>query len=158
MTALELMAACRRDNQEKARLEARVEELDDAITCISAFGGAGGRGSVSDRFAAYSARKDELERRLKQVKRALAAEIAACILLSDALPDTQRRAMRGFYCYGKSVSILSEEMHYTPRNVYKALAAGREAAEKISGETVLDKLPPWYLKRYRDGDGKEWEA
>ena len=31
MTALELMAACRRDNQEKARLEAQIEELDDYI-------------------------------------------------------------------------------------------------------------------------------
>ena len=156
MTALELMAACRRDNQEKARLEAQIEELDDYITCVNAFGGAGGHASVSDRYADYMARKDELEKRLHQTKKALAAESAAVILLTESLPDTQRKSMRGFYCYGKTASAVARELHYSVSSIFKALAAARAACALIREEAVVDKLPPWYLDRYGKGDGKEW--
>ena len=148
MTALELMAACRRNNQEKARLEAQIEELEDAITCVSAFGGEGGRKSVSDRYAAYVARKDELTRRLKKTKRALAAEAAAVILLTDTLPATQRKSARGFYCYGKPIGEIAEEMHYSVSSIAKALAAVRSAARLIGEDEVRGKLPAWYWKAY----------
>lgn len=158
MTALELMAACRRDNQEKARLEAQIEELDDYITCVAAFGGAGGSGSVSDRYADYMARKDELEKRLHETKKALAAESAAVILLTESLPDTQRKSMRGFYVYGKTAAAVARELHYSASSIAKALAAARAVCALISGDAVEDKLPPWYLKKYGEGAGKEWDS
>ena len=158
MTALELMAACRRDNQEKARLEAQIEELDDYITCVNAFGGAGGHASVSDRYADYMARKDELEKRLYETKKALAAESAAAILLTESLPDTQRKSMRGFYVYGKTAAAVARELHYSTSSIAKALAAARAVCALISGDAVEDKLPPWYLKKYGEGAGKEWDS
>ena len=158
MTALELMAACRRDNQEKARLEAQIEELDDYITCVNAFGGAGGHASVSDRYADYMARKDELEKRLYETKKALAAESAAAILLTESLPDTQRKSMRGFYVYGKTAAAVARELHYSTSSIAKALAAARAVCSLISGDAVEDKLPPWYLKKYGEGAGKEWDS
>ena len=146
MTAMDVMAACRRACQECARLESMIDELDDGATGVGGFGGGnGGSGAKSDRMAAYMARKDELTRRLKTEKRWLAAGRQAVILLTANLPELPRKCMRGFYCYGKTVPLIARDEHYSESSVYKALAAGREAMRLIPDTEADAALPAFFL-------------
>ena len=82
----------------------------------------------------------------------------AAILLTESLPDTQRKSMRGFYVYGKTAAAVARELHYSASSIAKALAAARAVCALIGGDAVEDKLPPWYLKKYGEGAGKEWDS
>ena len=152
MTALELMAACRRTGQEIGRLKERLQELMDAAThCTATVDGVGGGRNAGDRLAAVAARSDELEGRLREALKNYCAEQSAGILLTEALEAMPRRCLRRFYVYGESVSRIAMDMQYTVSNVYKALASGRQSLEAIPEAEVEAKLPIWYVDRHIRG-------
>lgn len=151
MTAMDVMAACRRACQNTARLESMIDDLDDCATGVGGTGGGtGGSGGAGDRMAAYMARKDELLRRLNKERRWLAACRQAVILLTSALPALPRHCMRAFYCYGKSASRIARDEHYSDSSVYKALAAGQAAMALIPAAEVENALPACYRREMED--------
>lgn len=151
MTAMDVMAACRRACQECARLEEMISDLDDSAAGVGGMGGGGhGGGTPGDRMAAYMARKDELARRLKAEKRLLAAGRQAVILLTANLPELPRKCLRAFYCYGENAPEIAQEEHYSESSVYKALAAGRAAMRMIPDKDAEEALPVFVRREWRD--------
>lgn len=150
MTALELMAACRGHGLEIARLEARIEELNETVIgcTVPLDREGGGGGGAGDRFSGYAARKDELERRLDTAKRAYAAEQMAVILITGEMPEIQRRTLKYFYCYGYSAARIADKLGYSVSNVYKAMAAAKQGLTKWTEAAVEEKLPGWYAAEY----------
>ncbi len=102
-------------------------------------------------MAAYAARKDELQRRLKNERKWLAAGRQAVILLTADLPELPRKCLRAFYCYGKSAPKIALEEHYSDSSVYKALAAGRAAMRLIPDGTAEDALPARVRREWKEG-------
>lgn len=151
MTAMDVMAACRRACQETRRLKAMIEDLDDYAGGVGGgMGGGVGGGSPGDRMAAWAARKDELQRRLKEARRNLAAGRQAVILLTGELPELQRKCMRAFYCYGKSAPAIARDSHYSESAVYKALAAGRAAMRAVPPGQAEEALPPRARREWKE--------
>lgn len=156
MTMMELLAACRRHGRDADSLADRIEEMEAAATSATmAMGGAGGHAGPSDKYSAYMARKDELERRLKAARRALAAEQMAAILLTGELPDQQRKAIRGYYLNGKSAACIARESGYSVSAVYKAMAEGKAALAALPDSRVEEALPGWYVAKYLYGQDDE---
>ncbi len=152
LTAMDVMAACRRACQACARLESMIDDLDDCATGVGGTGGGGtgGGGGAGDRMAAYMARKDELARRLKAEERWLAAGRQAVILLTANLPELPRKCLRAFYCYGENAPEIAQDEHYSASSVYKALAAGRAAMRMIPDKDAEEALPVFVRREWRD--------
>lgn len=156
MTMMELLAACRRHGRDADSLADRIEEMEAAATSATmAVGGAGGHAGPSDKYSAYMARKDELERRLKAARRALAAEQMAAILLTGELPDQQRKALRGYYVNGKSAAAIARDSGYSVSSVYKAMAEGKAALAALPEARIEEALPGWYVAKYLYGQDDE---
>lgn len=156
MLAMDVMAGCRRKGLEVVRLEAMIEDLEEMITGCAIGQGMGGGGTPSDKMSAYVARKDELEGRLKAMRRDWAAESQAAILLTGGLPALQRECLRAFYTKGHSAQRIAADSHYSLSSVYKALAAGRNALRLIPEDQVEDALPAFYLEKAKE-DEKRWK-
>lgn len=152
MNAVDVLTACRDHGREKTRLEERLEEMEEAMTGLASGVGLAVQAAPGDRFAAYAARRDDIERRLKRLGRLLAAEGQAVILLSDSLPDVQRKSLRDFYVRCSSVSKIAAAYGYTPSNIYKAMAEGRRALREIPEDRVAEKLPGWYVKEWEEAE------
>lgn len=149
MTALELLAACRAHGRERTSLAARMEDLEEAATsATAALDSMPGHSGAGDRYSAYMARRDELERRMREASRAWAAEQMAAILITGEMPERQRKCLRGFYVDGIPAAALADEMGYSASNIYKAMAEARDALKSIPPESVENALPGWYVKRY----------
>lgn len=153
MTAMDLAAACRRHVREAAQLAEQLEELEENMVRMGGgIGSAPVQCSLTDRFSGYAARRDEIDARLKHTRRMMAAEQMALILLTDTLPDVQRRCAREFYCYGRGAVRLADDMGYTVSNVYKTLHAVRDALLAIPEDAVEEKLPVSYWKEAEKGE------
>ena len=146
MTCMELLAACRARRRIIRDLEDRLQDARETITGVSPVGGVRGGGG-GDRLAAHAARVDDLETRLIQEKRRLAAEQQAVILLTGAMSPAPRKSLRQFYGEGKSPAVIARAMKCTVSNVYKALAAGRALAAGIGEDQVEAALPVCYFER-----------
>ena len=141
---------------EAARLEAMIEDLEEMITGCAIGQGMGGGGTPSDKMSAYVARKDELESRLKALRRDWAAESQAAILLTGDLPDLQRESLRAFYLRGHSARRIAADSHYSLSSVYKALAAGRKALRLVPENVVDDVLPGFYVEKAKEEE-ERWK-
>ena len=150
MTAMDVLAACRRACQECARLSDMIADITDGMTGVKIGQGMGGGGGPGDKMAAYAARKDELQRRLKTERRWLAAGRQAVILLTANLPELPRKSLRAFYCYGKSAPAIARDEHYSDSSVYKALAAGRAAMRLIPNKDAEDALPARVRREWKE--------
>lgn len=159
MTAMDVLAACRRAFQECARLESMIDDLTDNAVGVGGCGSGGGHGggTPGDRMAAYMARKDELARRLKAEKRLLAAGRQAVILLTANLPELPRKCLRAFYCYGKNAPEIARDEHYSESSIYKAFAAGRAAMRMIPNRDAENALPVIF-REARDDEGGDNDA
>ena len=150
MTAMDVLAACRRACQECARLEGMIDDLTAGAVGVSGMGGGGFGGGGGDRMAAYAARKDELQRRLKTERRWLAAGRQAVILLTGPLPDLPRICLREFYGEAKSAPRIAREKHYSDSSVYKALAAGRATMRMVPDAEAENALPPRVRREWKE--------
>lgn len=148
---MDVLAACRRACQECARLEGMIGDLTDGVTGVSGMGGGFGGGG-GDRMAAYAARKDELQRRLKNERKWLAAGRQAVILLTGKLDELPRACLREFYGYAKSAPQIAREKHYSDSSVYKALAAGRAAMRLAPESAAEEALPVFVRKEWQDAE------
>lgn len=151
MTAMDVLAACRRACQECARLTEMIADITDGMTAVKIGQGMGGGGGPGDKMAAYAARKDELQRRLKDERRWLAAGRQAVILLTGNLPELPRKCLRAFYGDALSAPKIAEREHYSESSVYKALAAGRAAMRMIPDREAEEALPPRVRREWAEG-------
>ena len=152
MNALELMEACRKDVQERERLKERIGELDFAITSFPTAFCEIRKGSATDKIADFVARKDELTRNLMQTEDAIAVGILAVFLITEELPETQRKTVSGYYCYGKSALSIAQELNCTVRNIRNALKLARASMALVDEKKVEAALPAWYIEKHNCDD------
>lgn len=146
ITALELMELCRGRNEEIAALGDRLDTLREGMTRISAGMGQTAREAMGDKYAAYVARLDEMERQLRRLKRLHGAEQVAVILLTDRMPAARRDCLRLYYGRGRSTQQIAMHINYSQRHVERILEESREAILEIGRGTVENVLPGWYMR------------
>ena len=154
MTAMELLARCRRRGETLEKIRAQAGELDDMLTSVSRGLGLGVQSGQEDQYAICMARKDELERKISREGRLKAAEDVAVIMLSERLPEKERKTLRLYYCRGRDVPDIAQELHYSESTIYKALASGREKMRRVPKSRVTGSLNNWYIvEAGQDEDG-----
>lgn len=150
ITAMEIMELCRGRKDDIAALEDRIDSLREGMTRITAGMGQDGRAAMGDKYAAYVARLDDLERRLRLTKKLYGAEQVAVILLTDRFPAARRDCLRLYYGRGHSPQQIGIHIGYSQRHVERILEESREALDGISPRIVASILPNWYLKNRED--------
>ena len=149
MRAIDVMERCRDREKEIRKLEEAIWALEKSIASCGGALGQMGRGTPGDRYAAYVARKDEMERELKLLRRKWAAEQVSVILLTDRLPSARRDALRLHYCRGRNADQIAIHINYSTRHVERILQECREDFSRIRGPQVKGTLPNWYLDMAR---------
>lgn len=146
ITAMEIMELCRGRNEEIASLEDRIGSLREGMTRITSGMGQTAREAMGDKYAAYMARLDELERRLRRIRKLHGAEQVAVILLTDRMPAAWRDCLRLYYGRGRSTQQVAMHINYSQRHVERILEESREAILEIGRGTVENVLPGWYMR------------
>ena len=146
ITAMEIMELCRGRNEDIASLEDRIGSLREGMTRITSGMGQTAREAMGDKYAAYMARLDELERRLRRIRKLHGAEQVAVILLTDRMPATRRDCLRLYYGRGRSPQQIAIFINYSQRHIERILEESREHLSEIGAERVINVLPNWYRK------------
>jgi hypothetical protein len=146
MRAIDIMENCRERDKMIRELQESIWRMEKQITsCGGGSGEGGGRGTPGDRFAAYVARKDEMEQELKLLRRKHAAEQVSVILLTDRFPAARRDALRLYYARGRNADQIAMQINYSVRHVERMLQECREEMALAEGAAVLGTLPGWYI-------------
>lgn len=150
MQAIEIMEMCRGRKDDIDALEQRIATLREGMTSLSIGMGQTVREAMGDKYAAYVARLDSMERRLKRLKRLHAAEQVAVILLTDRLPAARRDCLRLYYGRGRSPQQIAICINYSQRHVERILQESQDDLTGIGPDRVRAMLPNWYLKEMEE--------
>jgi DNA-directed RNA polymerase specialized sigma24 family protein len=146
MKTTELMQICRERLDTIRELQQKKNDLEEAMVSLGAACDQTIRGAAGDRYAAYMARKDALERAIRREEKMRAFEQVAIIMLTQDLPGKHRDALRLYYCRGKNAQDICKVpcMTCDERTVERYLQAGRAAMERVPDWEVESVLPHWY--------------
>lgn len=150
MTAMELLARCRRAAGDLASLRGREERLREVTMSPGGHGGdgAGVRGtSERDRMAAYAATLDGLTRaRALRERRARMEEMASAVLIDRALRghDAHAEVAHAYYVRRKDYKEIASDMCLSVSRVRNLRLEAAAMLRDVPEEAVGMLLPPEY--------------
>ena len=148
LTAMEILERCRRAEDDKRRLQERIDIYWDVAGHMTAsLDGIGSRSTGEvDHTGAVISKIDAVERKIKQRDDEYNAEVLAASQLLERLPDFECSIMTGYYIRRKSIKEICASTKRSYGHVSRCKTAATRRLRAISAEEVMRLLPEWYIK------------
>ena len=147
LTAMEILERCRRAEDDKRRLQERIDMYWDAAGHMTAsLDGIGARSTgEADHTGALLAKIDAVEREIKQRDDEYNVEVLAASQLLETLPDLECSIMTGFYIRRESLKEICANKNRSYGHVSRCKSMATRRLRAISAEEVMKLLPEWYI-------------
>lgn len=153
VTAMEILRRCRSAAADVAKMQQKIDQRRDALTCIAPSGttpsGKNQGAASKDKTGTLIADIDELEQALKDRKNQQLAETMAVLVLLDLLPKTSSDVLYRYYIKRQSIPRIAVALSYTDGYVRKVKADAEGHLSALSEKQVAEALPAWYLREVK---------